>query len=273
MPAPNEDLQRFVATVDALLAGHDLHAFWSCQSAFRQLLAGSFAQESLNSELRTIVDTPSYLGNWRPRQLGLHEGQGYSLALAVLEDTRRYIHSTPFLGMYAPIAGGSLSYQVFSYPENYRNAEFDAGVKLQHVRDGHCTSGEILPLEGEAFTYHFPVERPTLVVKFTTAPFDTLEWLFDRKTWQAVRANDAALQSTQLRVAAHLLARLKNPSSIEPLQLLTRHPSHVVRWAAIQNLARLAPAAGLDALAEARRDAHPHIRHAAEKTLGKTSSS
>ena len=65
-----------------------------------------------------------------------------------------------------------------------------------------------------------------------------------------------------------VFGKFAHQSSLEPLKLLTGHPHHAVRWAAIQNLGRLSRAEALAALEAASHDPHPHIQRAARKTLG-----
>lgn len=260
-------LAHFTAQVDQRFRRDQMESFWSLEEEFRQLAHSDFAQQFVNRELELIRQDPSHLGEWRPNQLVIHRGRGYALSIWLLESERRYIHSTSFLGMCAPIGTESLSYDVYRLPANYRNAIFDPAVRLEPAGSGITAPGGILLLQSDRFAYDFKVRQPLPVLKFASSSFQALEWLFNKDNLHAWQANDSELVWTQLRVAAYILGRLANQSSLEPLELLSTHPHHAVRWAAIQNLGRISRQAALPKLEQALSDPHPHVRRAAAKTL------
>ena len=260
-------LARFVEQADRGFRRDALESFWDLEEEFRRFVASGCLGELLNRELRKLTANPSYMGDWRPNQLVLHRGRGFALSIGLFDQGRQYIHTTPFFGLYAPVGTDRLDYDLYRLPADYRNDVFDAALRLEPAGSGTCGPGEILRLQADRYAYDFKIERPVTVVKFTTAAFQNLEWLFDKDQLQARQANDSELNWTQLRVAAYILGRLAQPTSLEPLELLSTHPHHAVRWAAIQNLGRLSRGAALDKLESALDDVHPHVRHAAARTL------
>lgn len=267
MAHSNYKVSEFIEQVDASFVRSDLESFWSCEPAFRRLLASSFAADMLKQELQDIAGDPVHVGDWQPGQLMVHRGSGFALSLSLFETSRRYVHTTPYYAMYAPVGQVALHYDIYRLPENYLNAVFDPAQRLERAGSGVTAPGEVLQLQSRQYAYDFRIDQPLLVAKFTTAPFHTLEWLFSKETLRAWQANDSELTATQLRVAAYLLGRLAHQSSLEPLLLLTTHANHAVRWAAIQGLGRLSRTEAMAKLELAQNDPHPHVRRAAAKTL------
>jgi hypothetical protein len=267
MAYSSEQLTRFVEHVESGLVRGAVETFWGLENEFCTLVQSGFVQEVFNEDLRRTVANPDYVGDWRPGQLLIHRGRGYALTVSLFEKPRQYIHTSPFYAMYAPVGPESLRYEMYRLPQAYQNAVFDPGLRLEHARSGCIAAGQALLLHSDSYAYDFVVDRPQLVLKFTTAPFQTLEWLFKKDDLHAWQAGDSEINSTQLRVAAYILGKLAHPSSMEPLAQLGSHPHHAVRWAAIQSLGRLSRTAALEALERARQDPHPHICRAASKAL------
>lgn len=262
-----QKIRTFTDLVSAQFNRDQMDTFWSLETDFRQLIAGSFPTEVMNLQLGELVKTPTHLGDWRPSQVILHRAPAIALALASLESPRQYIHAAPFYAMYAPVGTSALHYTRYLLPPSFRNDVFDPSVKLTLDHVGAIAPGEVLQMHSDKYAYDFRITRPQMVVKLTTAAFQTQEWLFNRDTLRAWQANDSELAATQLRVAAYTLGRLANTSSIEPLTMIAGHTHHTVRWAAIQSLGRLSRTKAIEALERAVSDSHPHVARAALKTL------
>jgi hypothetical protein len=265
--AQASSLPRFLARVEQQFRIDRLESFWTLQEDFRELAGSGFAAARINEELARVVDNPSHMGDWRPNQCMIHRGRDYSLSLCLIEENRRYIHSSAAFAMCAPVGSESLAYRVYRLPEEYHNAVFDSSIALEPAGTGITAPGGVLLMQSDRFVYDFQVGHSVTVLKFATASIQPLEWLFSKDTLHAWQANDSELAWTQLRVAAYILGRLAEPSSLEPLQELSSHPHHAVRWAAIQNLGRLSRRAAVARLRKAVNDPHPHVRRAAVKTL------
>jgi len=272
MTAAQAPLSRLVAAVQSCIDRHAPAQFWQAEAAFRDFLASGELLKAVNRDLAGLLADPCHFGDWRTSEWVLHRGRGFSLAVSVFEQPRRYIHALPFLAMYAPVAAEPLRYDRYRLPPEYNNPVFDPGLKLSRVDSGQTEPGEVLLLQTREFAYDFHLPRPVVVLKLSTEPSLPLEWLFQKDTLQSWQANDASLASTQLRVAADTLGKFAHQSSLEPLKLLTGHGHHAVRWTAIQNLGRLNRSVALEKLQAACEDPHPHIQRAAKKTLGQIQS-
>ena len=271
MPEPTSSLDNFAATVQSCINRENPERFWDSEAAFQQLLAGRFLQNILNDELAKLIADPVYFGDWRPAEWVLRRGRGFALSVAVFDSERRYIHALPFFGLYSPLGGQQLDYLRYALPASYNNPVFDPSLSLLPAGGGLIAPGEVLALHTREYAYDFRLPNPVIVLKLSTAPIQPLEWLFRKDTLQAWQGNDADLSSTQLRVAADVLGKFAHQSSLAPLQLLTGHGHHAVRWAAIQNLGRLNRAVALEHLRIACNDPHPHVQRAAQKTLDRMS--
>jgi len=265
--ATDARLSEFAARVDQRFRRQEIRSFWELEDEFRQLVRSRALHDHINSELGLMVTQHSRMGDWKPNQLLVTRGPAFALSIFLVEQPRKFIHSASFLGMYAPLGKESLIYDVYRLPGHYRNEVFDPSVTLEFVRSGSTAPGEILRAESDLFVYDFKIEKPVALAKFATSSFLSLEWLFHKDTLKAHQANDSELTWTQLRVAANILGRLGHASSRAPLEKLTTHSHHAVRWAAIQNLARISAEAVVPKLELAVNDPHPHVRRAAAKTL------
>ncbi len=270
MTAAEDPLSRLVAAVQPCIERNAPDRFWKSQDAFHAFLGTGYLQQALNQELAGLLADPCHFGDWRPNEWLLHRGRGFALAVSVFDTPRRYIHALPFYALYAPVAAEPLRYDRYRLPAAYKNPVFDPGLKLARVDSGTVQPGEMLALHTREYAYDFHLPKPVVVLKLSTAPILPLEWLFQKDSLQSWQANDADLTSTQLRVAADVLGKFAHQSSLEPLKLLTGHGHHAVRWTAIQNLGRLNRTEALAKLEAACNDPHPHIRRAANKTLGLT---
>lgn len=267
MTASEDRLSSFVAETTRLFRPRQPESFWDCEPAFRSLLDGKFLTEILNVQLRRLAADPYHRGPWLANELILHRGGGLVLALSQLAEQKRFIHGLPFHALYAPVSEGGLAYDRYRLPAAYRNEVFDPALTLEPEDSGSVQTGDILRLNSDRYAYDFKLSRPALVLRFMTTAFGTQEWLFSRSDLRAWQANDADISFTQLRVAAYVLGKFAHQSSEVPLKLMAAHPHHAVRWAAIQNLGRLSRTAALALLREAVKDPHPHVQHAARKTL------
>ncbi len=263
----NRHLSAFTAAVERKFDPREPATFWQCEQAFRELVRTSFVAELLNDELRMQSTDAAFLPDCRFNQLTLWRGNNCSLAVSLLDRPRRYIHTLPFFAMYAPWGGQELRFERYRLPPAYRNEVFDPALRIERAGSGTVASGEVLCLQSDRFAHDFLVEKPQLLVKFSSGTLQTLEWLFNKDSLHAWQANDSELSATQMRVAAYVMGRLAHQFSLEPLTLLTTHPHHAVRWAAIQNLGRLSRTVAVAKLESAKDDPHPHVRQAAAKTL------
>jgi hypothetical protein len=267
MAAPSYDPAHFIEDVRATYKADDPQTFWACEAALTRLLNGGVVASWLNEHLRALVQDPLYVGDWGPKEVVLHREGTWNLSVAMFDTPRRYIHSLPFYAFYVALSGANLTGDKYTLPDEFKNDVFDPGLRVRPAGVFSVPTGALMRLETDRFAYDFHFQKPLAVLRFATKPQRPLEWLFSKSSLQAWQANDADIAFTQLRVAAYVLGKLAHQSSIRSLTLLSAHPHHAVRWAAIQNLGRLSRTEALIKIREAVNDPHPHVRRAAQKTL------
>lgn len=260
-------IQDFIELVDHRFSRDRVESFWELEAAFHELVSDAFVAQLMNAELDRLIADPSYTGVWRPNQLMVHRGPAFALSVWLLESSTQYVHSMPSFSMYAPVGTMPLSFTRYELPADYRNDVFNPSIRIHSPSQGRVAPGEVLKLQSDRYVYDFQIERPVVVVKLTTFVFHSMEWLFNKESGYAWQANDSDITATQLRVAAYILGKLADPSSVEPLKQLTAHEHHAVRWAAVQSLGRINRSAAVEKLEQSLTDPHPHIRRAAAKTL------
>jgi hypothetical protein len=259
-------LADFVREIESRYNTADIDTFWHCAEPIQRLVGGGALSQWMNEQLRSLIKDRQHLGDWGATEAVLHRGKGWTASVAVFDTPRRFIHALPFLAFYVPLDSG-LSGDRYSLPNGFRNDVFDPSLRLELAGPVRVERNEPLRLETARYVYDFHIPRPLPVLRFVTSALRPLEWLFSKNTLQAWQANDAELNSTQLRVAAFVLGKIAHHSSIAPLRRLGTHPHHAVRWSAIQNLGRLSRTEALVKIREAVNDPHPHVRRAAQKTL------
>jgi hypothetical protein len=269
MAFANSDLTSFLGEVRQIYKPEAPGSFWQCEPLLERLLKSSFLPEVINEELGRMTKGDGDPDSWLANELVLHRGAGFALSLSIFETPQRYIHSLPYYAMYAAVGTVDLFCNVYRFPDGYNNAVFDPALRLTPERVVRLAPGSIIALKSDTYAYDFSSKEATPLLKFMTTAIQPLEWLFTRSGMQAWQANDADLSFTQLRVAADVLGTFAHQSSLQPLKRLARHPHHAVRWAAIQNVARLSRTEAVALLAEAVNDRHPHVQRAAQKTLAK----
>jgi hypothetical protein len=269
MAERTQRVEGFIREAQQMFRPAQPESFWKCEDAFRRLVRSDFLADVLNQELYGLTRDTGEARAFLASELVLHRGGGLALSLSVCESPRRYIHSLPYHAMYAAVGQRGLTCNVYELPSNFRNDVFDPTLRLFPAGQLTAEPLEVLCMRSGGHAYDVVVEAPTPILKFMTTAMHPLEWLFTKNGLQAWQANDSDLSFTQLRVAADVAGRIAHQSSLEPLKKLTRHEHHAVRWAAIQNLARLSRSEAVARLREAINDPHPHVQRAARKTLEK----
>lgn len=249
------------------IASH-AEVFFQLQEPLEALVSSGYPARAIAEDLQKTLQEPTRLGKWKPNELVLHADRRVELSVWSFSRPRQYIHTVASHTMLAPCTATPLAYRRFRLPAKYDNRVFDRNLKLDYVDEGVTRQGEVLCLAAGGLLYDFLVQQPTPLLKLTYGPIETMEWLFHRDTGAAWKISDSDAAATQARVGAYVLGQMSHPSSAEALKELSFHRSHAVRWAAIQALSRISVSEALERLRAALDDSHPHIRRAAERTLG-----
>ena len=268
-PSADESLNVLLNAIETRsIDVNDPSSFFQFGTEIANLVASGYPALALERNLLRSLEEPTWLGKWKPNELVLFASHKIELSIWSFSTPRQYIHTVSSHVLLAPCTPTGLHYRRFGLPANYDNRIFDRNMKLEFVDEGSTQQGEVLSMDAGGLLYDFLLDAPTPVVKLTYGPVETMEWLFHRDTGAAWKISDSDLAATQMRVAAYVLGQISHTSSAPALKLLTFHDSHAVRWAAIQALSRISVSDALERLRTAVNDPHPHIRRAAERTLG-----
>lgn len=117
--------------------------------------------------------------------------------------------------------------------------------------------------------YEYAADHSFVMLRLAYKPFADQCWHFDSQSHQATFPSAGLMDQSALVNTAKVLGALGDASAIDQLSQLSSHPSHFVRWAAIQATGKLDRNAALHLLRAASTDTHPHIRSMSEKILAR----
>jgi HEAT repeats len=144
---------------------------------------------------------------------------------------------------------------------------FEPGAALLLVDSVFYDGGVIHERVTEHVVYDYRCAETFVKLVMTFRPGGAQVWHFDRRTLSASFATLGSVDHSADVMLSRMIGALGERRALPLILELTNHPSHVVRWSAIQALGRLDGAQAKVALEAAVNDSHPHIRASAEKML------
>lgn len=264
-------LAAFADEVDVNIDPRNEQSFWNCRPAFRELVSTNFMSEVGNAYLRLMLEDPSRSTNtWQVNHLVLIQKPAFSLSLHWSlereEDDQPSLTTQGAHAMVCPIGKEEMCVDFFRLPTIDLEV-FQPRASLKKSHSYIANSGQILDVDGRAWIADIKRQRNSCLLFFVSAPINTLIWSFDRKTHRPWGVSASSQDLTQIKVALKIISLLKHTDSLEAVCVLCNHPSHDVRWAAVQTLGAIDSATAKQMLAKAVKDPHPHVRAAAKKTL------
>lgn len=260
-----QSVAALVAALDARLAGGDAARFADCAAPLAAFAASDGLRTHLNAELARLRRDFHYCGSWLHDEVLLHRGR-FLLSAVIRRGPRRYLHALARRMMLAPV-GRAVRYRRYLLPPGFDHAVYDPSRRLIADGEHELAAGQVLSIDPAREVVDLQPQTPTVLLVLQSSPVYTLEWLFERDSLAPVQANDGDIGFTQLRVAADLLGRFAQQSSLPVLESLLEHPHHGVRWSALRAIGRIDRDATLAALRRLVRDPHPHVARAAQRTL------
>lgn len=259
-------LEHFTQVMDARVSRGGLKSIAHANDIVRDLLSNGAVERYVLERLRTVAVHADFedLG-WSRRGLQLARGSGWALHLSAFDGNSGGIYTHAQFGCMG-LARGRFHLTSYALPATFRHDEFDKNL---HLANGECTTmerGDVFALDAERHAYQFSAEKVVCIL-LLSSPTAELRQRFDPITKCADMSSAARSQDTELISMAKTLGRLKGSSASETLHLLTSHPRHFVRWAAVQNLARVDAQAARERVREMLDDPSAPIRAAARKTL------
>lgn len=198
--------------------------------------------------------------------LKIFEENGYSVTLGIEVVSRSRpseVCSVPQDMIVALLSDCSVHLEVF------RSTDETQDVFLEHSAVAHhCTRvlqrGQALFLDGARDHVLTWSDTPYVSLVVTRQTMGRhLAVRHDSNTGSALYATAANQRLSRLQHACDYMAHFGDPALTAPLQELTRHPAHFIRWKAAEALLNVDFDAGWHAVSQLRSDPHPHVADAA----------
>jgi hypothetical protein len=200
----------------------------------------------------------------------IHQGRGCAINLSFVTGRNPTLNWHPFDAIFLRANPGTSRVHRYRLPASLENAVVDRQARLTFVGIEPFDEGDLLIKRGDLDVLDFEGAPgdPLLVVRLELHARGTLGWLFDRDTLTAI--GGTATSPLESRLISLIRVAAQYPETdLAPLRAAARHPSHNVRWAAVQAIGKLDAQAAIALLSGMTGDPHPHIRNAAQKTLAR----
>lgn len=193
----------------------------------------------------------------------------YSLHLEIWRAPKPLLHSTAVDSVLRVISPTPVLQRVYRIDGPFDPEVFIADVPLRLESERRIDGIAHAQRKGEGRVYDYVSESPFLTLELSLRPADPYLWFFDRERLRSTYASFSGAQLSGYTLSAKALAAVGEARALPLLMRMTEHPSHAVRWAAIQALGRIDGDAAFERLERAEHDPHPHIRNAAARTLAR----
>lgn len=199
----------------------------------------------------------------------LHGSDHASWAILAHTKRSRYLYLAPSHSISARITINPVEVQMYLVPDDIDFHTLNTQMELTptqpfvpalntlFTKDGQREVIDIAPSGGGL----------SLTIRVNTLPFDAFEWSFDRQTRRANQISSMRQFESNLVTIFDLLGAAQSRDSLEHLEPFTEHPTHFVRWKAIQTVGSIDREMALGLLVRAIDDEHPHVRAAARSTF------
>lgn len=228
-----------------------------------------YIPERLNVMLRYQHENPEMeVAGVNLRTYVVFKGDCCSINLSLIDSMSRSLHWHPYDAIFYRMNPGTSPVHVYRLPDQLENEVVDVKARLDFVETRDFAQTSLLTKRGDIDIIDFEAspEAPVVIARLHLASKGPLDWTFDRKTLSPVGASGNDLAESNL-ISLISTAALFSESDVGLLRQAVVHPSHNVRWAALQAIGKLDSAAAVALLPDLARDPHPHVRRAAERTL------
>jgi hypothetical protein len=163
----------------------------------------------------------------------------------------------------APVGKDAVMLERYAVParrvDRYRRDDRARAIESRRLETGTTVS-----LLRRRHAYRLVPAKRTVVLILEVGATDPFMWQYDRSTLAPRRGVPGDLSATRLIETLRLISVWGDASFLPLVEELFRHPSHAVRWAALQTAWRIAPERPLKLTARAARDPHPDLRAVAQ---------
>ena len=260
-------LATFAHRVDAALRSPLPGAPARCTQPFDELVRSGFIGEFVDAELaRMIADPSSIAGLLRQeRGMAILQTAKFSLRLAFLSPSSEDapVTSVARSMLLAPVGKDAVTLETYAVParpvDRYRRRD-----RARAIESRRLETGTTVALLRRRHAYRLLPAKRTVVLILEAGATDPFTWHYDRSTLVPRRGVPGDLSATRLIETMRLISVWGDASFLPLVEELFRHPSHAVRWAALQTAWKIAPERPLKLTARAARDPHPDLRAVAQ---------
>jgi hypothetical protein len=229
----------------------------------------------INRLLSSLMTVASELRNVSPSTLVLAREPDFVAYVrrvgftghAERDENRDYLFTTRSNATYVIEAPSEVVIRRYALARAVDLSVFERGVSLVHVSDEIYDGGAVHEAIDDGYVYDYLCDDEFAMVRVDHAPFADQTWHFDRGNLLSVFPSAAHVSQSTLVSMAKLLGAMREPECLPHLEVIAAHPSHFVRWAAIQATGRIDQVAAIALLRSAADDHHPRVRNGARKAL------
>jgi hypothetical protein len=256
-------LATFANRVDAALRSPLPGAAARCSRPFDELVRSGFISEFVDTELaRVVADTPSIATLPRyERGVPILQTAKFSLRLMFLSPASEDapITSVARSMLLAPVGRDEVVLETYAVPARRvdRRRRHD---RARNIESRRLETGATVSLLRRRHAYRLRPAKRTVVLILEVGATDPFTWQYDRSTLAPRRGVPRDLSATRIVETLRLISVWGDASFLPLVEELFRHPSHAVRWAALQTAWKIAPERPLKLTARAARDGHPDLR-------------
>ncbi len=245
-----------------------------CEDQFRQVIESGEISNLLADRVKTLAEneiesTARALRSVSRDLLVLHRDSNVIVSLKLYFRKSTPIHFRPCDAMYGVVGAGRLAVARFDVRHCCEEDAPDASATLKPASVGEVVAGEVLRKSAnEALALTPCASAPVAVLRLVATRAPLYELTFDRTSLACrgvVSLDAAAASGSALADAAGALRLAGAAPTLR--RLVETHPSHALRWRAVQNLARIDPVLANELLERLCDDPHPRIRVAAASHL------
>jgi hypothetical protein len=163
----------------------------------------------------------------------------------------------------APVGRNAVMLETYAVPARRvdRHRRHDRARAIESRR---LEPGTPICLQRRRHAYRLLATQRTVVLILEFGATDAFTWQYDRSTLAPRRGVPRDLSATRIVETLRLISVWGDASFMPLVEELFRHPSHAVRWAALQTAWKIAPERALRLTERAARDPHPDLRAVAQ---------
>lgn len=267
MSTDTEKFYRIIGELDRLLVPGTGDGFWSARPIFAEM-DRAFVNGWSVCRVKEILDEKELLVFRDRNALTINVTKGYAVSLAMIDEPPTGLYLYPQHYMARNVGRTPIKVRRYTPDRPVRNDIYDPAVRLELRDEFELPPGESLERNGYTDAIDWQSEGETgFVLRLHSEQVGHYEWAFDRETRAPKGVTVLDSYSSQMTTVMQMLTAMGTPVDKDFIETGLASPYFHVRWEAMKMIGQLAPELVPQTLARLRKDPHPAIRRAAERTL------